>query len=223
VALNSEALNSEASDGSVFVDYVIPRTLLTDVTLIVAGAGLVAIFTYIAVPSWPVPLTLQTSAVLVVAMFLGAGRGMLAIATYVVIGVLGVPVFAGGTSGNLLALPTGGYILGFVAAAGIVGLLALYSRPRSFVSSFGIMVVGSSAIYVLGLPWLGVWLANLGPSQWHENLGYDSVLLATLGTGLIPFIIGDIVDAAVAAAIVTFAWRVVKRSNAIASENALLP
>jgi len=208
---------------SVLVDQVIPRSMVTDIALVLAGAGLVAIFTYIAIPSWPVSLTLQTAAVLVVGTFLGARRAMLATATYLFIGVLGVPVFSGGRSGNLLELPTGGYIIGFIAAAGIVGLLAQHGRSHNARSTFGVMLIGSVAIYFIGLPWLGFSLAAMGESQWQVNLGYESLFSATLGTGLIPFILGDIVKAALAAAIVTFTRRAVSKSNALASENALLP
>lgn len=205
------------------VDQVIPRTLATDIALVVAGAGLVAIFTYIAIPSWPVSLTLQTSAVLVVGAFLGAGRAMLATSTYLLIGVLGVPVFSGGRSGDLFELPTGGYIIGFIAAAGIVGLLTQQGKARHFLSILGAMLLGSMAVYLIGLPWLGVSLSHLGQTQWRDALGYDSVLSATLGTGLIPFIVGDTIKAAVSAAAVTLALRAVKKSNELAQENALLP
>ena len=89
----------------------------TDAALVVAGTALVAVAAQIAIPFWPVPLTAQTFAVLLVGVALGPLRGTAALGLYLVIGVLGVPAFAEGKSGSLFALTTGGYIIGFVVAA----------------------------------------------------------------------------------------------------------
>src|SRR3954468_8429860 len=98
----------------VLADLVVPArsralAIATDAALVVAGTALVALAAQVAIPFWPVPLTGQTFAVLLVGTALGPLRGALSLSLYLVIGLVGLPIFAEGKSGSLFALTTGGY------------------------------------------------------------------------------------------------------------------
>ncbi len=193
-----------------------PRVLAyaVDAVLVVTGAALVALSAQLTVPFWPVPLTAQTFAVLLVGTALGPVRGASALALYVVVGVLGLPVFAGGAHGSLLALPSGGYLVGFVVASALVGLLARRAWDRRPTGMLGAFLAGTAAIYAVGLPWLYLSLQQLGAGVWHGAMGFDTLLGATLGTGLLPFLLGDLVKAILAALLVPLAWRGVRALDA---------
>lgn len=190
-------------------DRLVSRSIATDAALVVAGTVFTAIAAQIAVPLWPVPLTFQTFAVLLVGTTLGPLRGVVSMILYLLVGVLGVPVFADGRSGSILPLTTGGYVIGFVLAALLVGWLAQREWDRRFLGTFVAFLAGSVTIYAIGLPWLFVALVRLGPTVWRDNLGYDSVLAATVGAGMIPFLVGDALKALLAAAVLPLAWRAV--------------
>jgi biotin transport system substrate-specific component len=184
--------------------------VVADVALVAVGTALVAVAAQVAIPFWPVPLTAQTFAVLLVGTALGPIRGAASLALYLVLGVVGLPIFSGGTSGSLFALTTGGYIVGFIAAAGITGWLARRAWDRRVVGMFVTYVTGSVVIYAIGLPWLYFSLQHLGAGVWHQTLGYQTLLGATFGAGLVPFLLGDLVKAIVAAALVPLAWKGVR-------------
>src|SRR6185312_12679217 len=95
----------------VLADRVIPRSLVTSAILVVAGTGLVALLAQVAIPLWPVPITGQTFAVLLVGAVLGPIRGALSMVLYLVLGVAGLPIFTGGAHGSLFSLASGGYIV----------------------------------------------------------------------------------------------------------------
>jgi biotin transport system substrate-specific component len=156
-------------------------------------------------------MTLQTFVVLLVGTTLGPLRGALSMALYLLMGVLGLPVFADGGSGSLFAFTSGGFIIGFIAAAALVGWLAQREWDRRFVGTLVSFLAGSAVTYVFGLPWLYYSLANLGPAVWSDVLGYDSVLAATVGAGVLPFLIGDLLKALLAGALLPIAWRGVRR------------
>lgn len=192
-------------------DRIFSRTLAIDIVLIAAGAALTAIAAQAVVPLWPVPITLQTFAVLLVGTTLGPVRGALSMGLYLLLGVLGLPVFAAGESGSLFAFTSGGFIVGFIAAAALAGWLAQREWDRRFVGTSVSFLAGSAVMYLFGLPWLYVSLAGLGPAVWQQHLGYDSVLAATIGAGLLPFLIGDLLKALLAGAVLPIAWRGVTR------------
>jgi biotin transport system substrate-specific component len=179
-------------------DRVFSRRLVTDVILVAAGAGLTSLMAQIAIPLWPVPLTMQTFAVLFVGATLGPVRGALSMALYLVLGVVGLPVFSGATSGSLLALPSGGYIVGFVFAAALVGWLAQCEWDRRWLRTGVSFLLGSAVMYVFGLPWLYVSLVGL-----HV----PNALSATLTSGFTVFIVGDILKAVLAGVLLPLAWR----------------
>jgi biotin transport system substrate-specific component len=187
---------------SVLADRVIPRNLATSTLLVVAGTGLVSLLAQAAIPLWPVPITGQTFAVLLVGAVLGPVRGALSMALYLVLGVAGLPIFTGGASGSLLALPSGGYIVGFVFAAALVGWLATRRWDRRWYGTAVAFLAGSAVMYAFGLPWLYVSLVGL---HTPDALGY------TIQHGFLVFLIGDAIKAAVAAILLPLAWRGVAR------------
>lgn len=192
-------------------DRIFSRSLAIDIALVVAGTALTALAAQAVVPLWPVPMTLQTFAVLLVGTTLGPVRGALSMGLYLVVGVLGLPVFAEAKSGSLFSLTSGGFVIGFILAAALVGYLAQREWDRRFVGTLVSFAAGTIVIYAVGLPWLFVSLSNLGPAVWHDYLGFDSVLAATFGAGVLPFLVGDLLKALLAAALLPAAWRGVRR------------
>lgn len=183
----------------VLADYV-AGTWVRQAALVVGGAAFVGLAAQIAIPLpfTPVPLTLQTFAVLLAASALGTVRGVLSMALYALAGVAGIPWFAEGTSG--LKMPSFGYIIGFIAAAFVVGRLAEQGATRRFFRSAGLMVVGSVIIYAIGMSWLKF---SIGV-PWF---GADSAW----AFGVQPFVIGDAVKLLAASALLPASWRVVER------------
>ncbi len=186
-------------------DRIFSRTLALDLVLVVAGAALTAVAAQIAVPLWPVPITGQTLAVLLVGVTLGATRGAISLALYAVLGIVGLPVFSDYSSGwSVIAGPTGGYIIGFIFAAALAGWLAQREWDRKPVRAFLAFLAGSVVPFAFGLPWLAVALGSYGlPND------VNSVLQA----GLYPFILGGVVKAALGAGIISLAWFAVRKSD----------
>ena len=193
-------------------DRVFSRSLATDLVLVAAGAALTAVAAQVAIPLWPVPITGQTLAVLLVGVSLGAVRGGLALALYAVLGIVGLPVFSEQSSGwHVIAGPTGGYIIGFIFAAALTGWLAEMRWDRKLLRAFAAFLAGSVIPFAFGLPWLAVSLGNLGIPN---DLG------SVLSAGLYPFLIGGVIKAALGAGIITLAWFGVARSDKRKSERA---
>ncbi len=171
--------------------------LLTDSLLVIGGALLVAAFAQVSIPLpfTPVPITGQTFAVLLVGAALGSRRGAASLVLYLIEGVLGLPVFAGGASGVArLFGPTGGYLIGFVAAAYVVGLLAERGLDRRWHTALPAFLAGEVAIYLIGVPWLAAFI------------GIDQAL----GGGLWLFLPGDAIKLILATAALPSAWAWVK-------------
>lgn len=186
-------------------DEVFDRRLVTDVVMILAGAALVALSSQLTIPLWPVPITAQTLAVLFVGASLGAVRGALSLLGYVGLGALGLPVFSGGGSGiGALTGSTGGFIAGFVLAAGAAGFVAHRGWDRRVVSAAASLLVVSTLPFVAGLLWLGYWLGEHGAPN-----DPSSVVQA----GLYPFVLGEIIKVAVTALVLRLAWRSAARAR----------
>jgi biotin transport system substrate-specific component len=194
-----------AASRPVLVDRLGSRSIVADLGFIAAGTALTAAAAQISIPMWPVPITGQTFAVLLVGTSLGALRGALSMVLYVALGAFGLPIFTAGKSGlAYIAGPTGGYLIGFVLAAVVVGWLAQRQWDRKVVGAFVSFLVGSVVIYSVGLPWLSVALGQMGrPND----------LAATLQAGLYPFIPGDILKAAAAGALLPLTWKLVNRKK----------
>jgi biotin transport system substrate-specific component len=173
------------------------RALLYDAALVVGGSLFIALCARIRLPLpfSPVPVTAQTLAVLLTGALLGSRRGASSVLVYLAEGILGLPVFQGGSAGLAYLLgPTGGYLLGFVAAATITGWLAERGWDRRVASTALAMLAGNAALYVPGLAWLAVFV---GTSK-------------ALALGLYPFVIGDLLKLAVAITLLPAGWRLLK-------------
>ncbi len=202
------------SAGSTLVDYLVPsRTsrslnLLRDVLLVVGSSIFTSLCAQVSIhiPITPVPITLQTLAVLLTGAALGGRRGGLAMLVYLAEGAVGLPVFAGGTGGFIQLIGfTGGYLWSFPVAAFVTGLLCERRLDRSFLTSALAMLPGSLIIYALGAPWLAIVGIPTPHGIFHPNLLQAFVL------GMLPFIPGDLFKLAVAAVLLPVAWILVRR------------
>ncbi len=185
------------------VDRFIPRSLAADIALIFAGAVLTAIAAQITLPLpfSPVPITGQTFAVLLVASALGMSRGSLSMVLYVLFGAAGLPVFTGAKS-LVLGGATMGYLAGFIAAAALVGFLAQRKFDRNVFGVIASFVAGNLVIYSFGAAWLSVFLGTVGA---------PNDFASTLAAGVMPFLVGDAVKIALAAALLPLAWKGVSK------------
>jgi len=169
--------------------------LAYDVVLVLVGTLLIALSAQIAI-GFPVPISAQTFAVVLIGALLGPRRGAICMLAYLAEGVAGVPVFAQGKAGlAVLAGPTGGYLVGFVPAAWVVGLLARSGWDRRFWTTLAAMLIGNVVIYVFGL----LLLAPI--------VGVDRAV----SVGLYPFVIGDVAKAVLAAILLPAGWKLLDR------------
>lgn len=179
------------------------RAFATDAALVVTGAAVVALLAQVEVPLWPVPITGQTLAVLLVGASLGARRGAAALTTYLLAGLAGLPVFAGLT-GTIAAVakPSFGFVLGFIVAAFAAGWLAERSWDRRPALAF-LGFLGASVIpFLFGVPYMAFIL--------NVVLGADYSFVAVLEAGVLPFVVGGVIKAALAAVLIPLAWRGVR-------------
>ncbi|GLS30714.1 biotin transport system substrate-specific component [Mesorhizobium albiziae] len=160
--------------------------LAVQVLLVLAGSALLALAAKITVPFWPVPMTLQTLAVFLIAATYGRNLAVATVLAYLVEGAMGLPVFATGAGLAYMAGPTGGYLAGFVVAAAVVGHAVDRGLDRNIFVLFGVMMLGEVAILALGAAWLAV------------LMGGEKALAFGVG----PFIVTDVMKIALAAAIV---------------------
>lgn len=182
------------------------RALALDAALVVAGATFVAALAQVEVPLWPVPITGQTLAVVVVGAALGARRGAAALITYLLAGLAGLPVFAGFT-GTIAAVakPSFGFVIGFVFAAFVAGWFAERAWDRKPVLAFVGFVAASAIPFVFGVPYMAFILNVVG----GNTFGLGEIL----AFGLWPFIVGGLVKAAIAAILIPAAWAGVRAAD----------
>lgn len=179
------------------IDKVISRSRVSDVVLVLAGVLLTALAAQVQIPALPVPFTLQTLAVLVIGATYGSSRGAITMGAYAIVGVLGFPVFAGGASGVAVIFgATGGFLLGFIFAAALIGRLAELKWSSDALRMFVSYVLGSIVIYAIGVPVLAM-------------SAFASDLVAAT-TYMLPYLIWDAVKAVIAAALLPTAWVIVK-------------
>jgi biotin transport system substrate-specific component len=180
---------------------IVPRTnLLVEALLVCAGAAFVALAAQVSIHLGftPVPITLQTFAVLLVGTTYGAVRGTASLLLYMLVGIAGAPVYAEQRSGwEVFSGATGGYIVGFVVAAALTGYLAQRGWDRRFATAVSVMLTGNVVIYVFGLVWLHHYLEVNWPTA--------------LELGLYPFVPGDIFKLYLAALALPAAWKLVER------------
>ena len=189
-------MTMQLSGSVALIDQVVPRSALNSAALIFSGAVFTAYAAQLVIPMWPVPFTAQTLAVLLVGSVLGATRGAISLIAYFSMGALGLPVFSAATS--LSFGPTFGYLIGFVAAAAVVGWLSERGWHKTFQGVIGSFAIANAVIYLFGLPWLAFVLGNLGVAN-------DFASVAT--AGLAPFIFGDVLKMILAAALLPLAWK----------------
>lgn len=179
------------------------RSLTRDVLLVLGGSLFLGLLSQAVIPLQPVPITLQTLGVLLVGAALGSRLGALAVVAYLVEGLV-LPVFAGGATWFHPRIAfTAGYLLAFPLAAYLVGyLVERYGTDRSPLKTFLAMLLASLLIYAVGVTWLGFALSGAGR--------YGGVW-AVLQAGMLPFLLGDLIKAAIAAALLPTAWRLIRR------------
>jgi biotin transport system substrate-specific component len=180
-----------------------PRALVT-MGLLLAGVGVLTASAWLSVPFYPVPLTMQTLAVLLVGGLLGPRLGVSTVAAYLFAGAMGAPVFHNGLGGIAVLLgPTGGYLVGFLPAAFLMGLAArslatgrrrpaISAGRSSSVRQILVLLAGAvlagAAVYCVGVPWLALFTG--------------SSLSEAVSVGAVPFLLGDLLKTAVAVAAV---------------------
>ena len=171
-------------------------TALKWLVLAFAGAMLITIAAKIKVPFWPVQMSMQTAAIFLVGAAYGWRLGTLTVLLYIAQGAMGFPVFQGtpekGIGIPYMLGPTGGYLVGYVIAAAMVGWFAERGFDRSFFKIGAVMLLAGTVLYIPGL----LWLAYL--------FGMDKPILQW---GLYPFILGDLTKVALAAAVTALGWR----------------
>ena len=159
--------------------------------LAVFGSAALTISAKVQIPFWPVPFTMQTMIVLLAGMALGWRLGAATVALYLAQGALGLPVFAKGGGLAYFAGPTGGYLLGFLAAAALTGWLAERGWGRSAASTFAAMLAGTAVIFACGLSWLAY------------LIGAEKALAG----GLVPFLTSEGLKIIIAAILMPMCWR----------------
>ncbi len=180
----------------------IPQARVRDAALVLAGALLTALFAQIAVdvPPSPVPVTGQTLAVGLVGATLGARRGAAALALYAILGLF-LPFYAEGSSGwHVIWGANGGYIVGFVFAAGAIGWLAERGADRRALAAFAAFVVGQLIVFAFGLAGL--------------KIAVDQSWSWTIHNGFSIFVVGGLIKALVGALVLPSAWTLVRRFDA---------
>lgn len=163
--------------------------------MIGASVFFLAVMANIRIPLWPVPITMQTFGVFLIAFFFGSKKGALTILAYVSAGIAGLGVFAGYKSGMAALLgPTSGYIIGFFFMALVVGLMIEKGFGRTWKSVLVCMIVGEVLLFSCGLAGLWFYLGNAS-------------LLKVLQLGFVPFIIGDVLKVGAAVALFPYLWK----------------
>ena len=173
-----------------------PRSGVVSVLLIVAAAALTALAAQwrIYLPFTPVPITGQTFAVLLTGAALGWKLGAAGQMLYVAVGALGAPVFTDASGGvEVLTGATGGYIIGFIFAAGLVGWMAEHRQDRTFATMFTAFILGSAVIYLFGVSGL--------------MITADMSVTSAVEAGVVPFLLGDLIKAAAAGLLLPGAWK----------------
>ena len=193
-------MNTAASPTNTLAKTLLPidNAVVRNLILAIVGSLALWVSAKLSIPFWPVPLTMQTLVVLVIGMAFGARLGAATVLLYLAEGAVGLPVFSGtpekGIGLAYMMSTTGGYLVGFVLAAGAVGFLAERGWDRSPVKTALAMVLGNILIYMTGLLWLGT------------IVGWDKPVLAW---GLTPFLAGDAVKIAAAAVLMPLVWPLV--------------
>jgi biotin transport system substrate-specific component len=166
-------------------------TLSRRVLVVLGGSLLIALAAKVSVPMFPVPMTLQTLAVLLVGLTCGARLGAATLAVYLAQGAMGLPVFSPTTAPGLAAFggPTAGFLLGFVLMAAVAGFASDRGWTRTLPGAAAAALAASAVLYLPGLAWPAAVMGKALPDL--------------LSGWMLPFLAGDVVKAVLAALIVT--------------------
>ena len=169
-------------------------TLMKQAALVLGGSIVLALASQVTVPFYPVPVTLQTLAVLSIGFAFGSRLGALTVIAWLVQGALGAPVFANAMNGAAFFGPTAGFLVGFVGMAWLAGRAA----DKGVFAMAGMGLLASALLYVPGLAWpMGV-AGAFGLTVWGHDLAFGPLLDAFA----MPFLLGDAVKALLAAVLV---------------------
>ncbi|MGL4279220.1 MAG: biotin transporter BioY [Albidovulum sp.] len=187
-----------------------PQSLIARIALVAGGSLFIALAAQVSVPMIPVPMTLQTLAVLLVGFAFGARLGVTTLLAYLAEGAMGLPVFANGMNGLAFFGPTAGFLLGFVAVAAIAGHAA-DRGVKSFLGTAAVAILASALLYVPGVLWAMslAEVAGIDTAKW----GADTLAMVWQYY-MAPFLIGDAVKALLAALIVAAGWGVLMNRKA---------
>lgn len=191
-------MSTQAVSG-VIVDSWATQSRVRNAILVMGLTGFTALAAQVAIPLpfTPVPLTLQTFAVLAGAAALGAERAVIAQVLYITLAVAGAPVLAGGASGHEVVVgATGGYLIGFVLASYVVGRMSSKGASTKSGKTALAFLAGSVLIYTLGAPWLAFTTGN--------------TITWAIVNGVVPFLVGDLIKAVAAGAVLPLAWKITK-------------
>jgi biotin transporter BioY len=195
--MNTSYAKAETLTGAVFAPLDVVRSL----ALILAFSLLTALAAQVAIPlpGTLVPLTGQTFAVLLTGALLGSRLGALAMIAYLIEGASGLPFFYAGSGGvqHLLLSPTSGYLLSYPLAAFVVGLLAERGWDKRFLTAAAAMLLGSVVILMGGWAWLARFMSPA----------------SAFNTGVAPFLIGDLIKIALAAAVLPSGWAILRKTS----------
>ena len=181
--------------------------LLRKALLVIGGSLFIALAAQLSVPMLPVPMTLQTLAILMVGFAFGSRLGAVTLLAYLAEGAAGLPVFANGMNGVAFAGPTAGFLVGFVFMAWAAGWAAERGIAKGFLGTALSALVISALLYVPGIAWPMALAGGFGiEAGWlAQDLSYYWAYFIS------PFLLGDAVKAVAAALLVTGAWSVLKR------------
>lgn len=180
---------------------VLPGAGVRDAALVMGSALLTALLAQVSIPvaGSPVPITGQTLAVVLTAAALGPARGVAGQTLYLALGAVGLPFYSDASGGiEVVWGATGGYLIGFLPAAYLIGLAARQGQDRRVTRALPLFALGQLVIFAVGVPWLAV-VADLSPAQ-------------ALDAGFYPFLVGGAVKAVLAGLLLPAAWRVARRS-----------
>ena len=179
--------------------------LASSFATVVLGTLLITLCAKINVPVWPVPVTLQGFAIAALAAGFDMRIGVATVALYLLEGAFGLPVFATGGGLAYLVGPTGGFLLGFLALAAIVGFASDRGASGKPLTLFGAMLAGDAVMFGLGFAWLALMAGQAG---WIDQA---NVLGSAFAKAVQPFIVWDILKMALAALTVTGAWKLIAK------------
>jgi biotin transport system substrate-specific component len=203
--------NALAIKSPVLIDRLGARNVAISAVYIVLSVALIAGAAQIQIPMWPVPITGQSFAVLLVGASLGPIRALIATSAYLLLAVAGLPILAAQTDGShttglaVLQLPTLGYLIGFIVASVALGWFAKLAWDRKVVKAILSFVIAEAIVYACGLPVLANFLATNG---------MPSDAATVLSLGFTPFIVGDLIKALLAGALLPLTWKLVNRTSA---------